>query len=180
MNKRLGLYFILVMMMTGTFLVVKAQEKKQAIPEEASRLQLFVGKWSGTFTYTNDKKESVKLTSYMNFNSIADGFGVFGVESADDPKLGKMRSSDLMGYDPYDKKLHCFTVDNTGICHDHSCTWKTPDHLYMEHKSMRSGTIYREMIDLVFKDKETIEFNETVTLDDAVSETTLGVYKKVK
>jgi len=169
------LLFVLVF---GAGMIVKAQEKKEAMPNDQAWLQKFVGKWSGINTYTNDKKQSVKFMSHMDFTAVADGNGVYGVEYADDPNLGKMRGSDLIGYDPYEKKIHCFTVDNSGICHDHICVWKSPDHFYLEHNSTRDGKAFKEMADLTLKDQNTFDFSITSSLDGKITETSSGTYKK--
>ena len=67
-----------------------------------------------------------------------------------------------------------------GTCHDHDCTWKTPDHFYVEHNSVRDGKAYKESVDLVFKDKNTLDFSETATLDGNVIETYKAQFKKEK
>jgi hypothetical protein len=159
-------------------MTAKAQEKKAAIPNDQAWLQKFVGKWTASVVMTDDKKQAVTFTAHMNYSAVAEGTGVYGVEAIDDPKLGKMSASYLMGYDPYDKKLHFYAVGSTGICHDHDCSWKSADHLYMEHNSTRDGKAFKEVIDLVFKDKNTIEFSETDFLAGNIVETDKGTFKK--
>ncbi|MCX6284167.1 MAG: DUF1579 family protein [Bacteroidetes bacterium] len=170
--------FAMFMFMGG--MAATAQEKKAAVPNEQAWLQKFVGKWTAKVVMTDDKKQTMTFTAQMNYSSVADGTGVYGTESVDDPKLGKLRASYLMGYDPYGKKVHFYAVVNMGVCHDHDCTWKTPDHLYMEHNSMRDGKAFKEVIDLVFKDKNTIEFTETDYLGGNTIETDQGTFKKAK
>ena len=160
--------------------VAQAQAKKAALPGDQASLQKFVGKWSGTTNMTDDKKQSLKILTHMNFTSVADGNGIYGVEYFDDPKAGKLRASYLCGYDPYQKKIHFYAIDNMGTCHDHDCTWKTPDHFYVEHNSVRDGKAYKESVDLVFKDKNTLDFSETDTLDGNVIETYKAQFKKEK
>lgn len=157
-----------------------AQEKKPAVPNEQAWLQKFVGSWTAKVIVTDDKKQTTSFTAKMNYSSVADGNGVYGVETINDPKLGKMTGSYLMGYDPYEKKVHFYAVSNTGVCHDHDCTWKSPDHLYLEHNSMRNGKAFKEEINLVFKDRNTIEFTETDYLGGNAVETDQGTFKKAK
>ena len=177
MNIRLAL---IALMVITAGLISYAQEKKPAIPNDQAWLQKFVGKWSGNVVSTDDKKQSSTIAGNMEYTSVADGSGVYGTESVDDPKLGKLRASYLMGYDPYEKKLHFYAVNNVGVCHDHSCTWKSPDHLYVEHNSKRDGKAFKEVIDLVFKDKNTIDFTETDLLDGKVVESDKGTFKKIQ
>ena len=169
---------LIALLILGAGMMAKAQEKKTAQPNDQAWLQKFVGKWTGTVVMTDDKKQSFKITSHMDFSPVADGNGVYGVESIDDPKLGKSRSSYLMGYDPFEKKLHFYAVDNHGICHDHDCTWKSPDHLYIEHNSTRDGKAFKEATDLTFKDRNTIEYTETDFLGGNITGTYKGSFTK--
>jgi hypothetical protein len=171
---------LVTLMIFAANYVMQAQAKKAALPDDQARLQMFVGKWVANVVMTNDKKQTFRIVSHMEYSSIADGDGVYGVETFDDTKLGKFRASYLLGYDPYEKKIHFYAIDNLGTCHDHDCSWKTPDHFYLEHNSTRDRKAYKEMIDLVFKDKNTVEFSETASLDGKVFETDKGTYKKEK
>jgi len=175
----MGLMALLVLV-AGYGLQAQDKTKKAALPNEQAWLQKFVGKWSGTAISTDDKNQSVKLLTHMSYSSVADGNGVYGVEYFDDPKAGKLRASYLMGYDPYDKKIHFYAVDNLGTCHDHDCTWKSPDTFYLENNSMREGKAYKEEITIVFKDKNTIDFSETVYFGGIVIETDKGTLRKEK
>lgn len=47
------------------------------------------------------------------------GSGLYMDESATMSDLGKLDGGNIIGYDPYDKKLHWFSVDNFGTTHDH-------------------------------------------------------------
>ncbi len=176
---KINIVLIALLFVASTY-VAQAQTKKAALPDDQALLQKFDGKWSGITNITDDKKQSFKIMTHMNFSSVADGNGIYGVEYFDDPKLGKLRASYLFGYDPYKKKIHFYAIDNMGTCHDHDCTWKTPDHFYVEHNSVREGKAYKEIINLIFKDKNTIEFSETATLDGNTIEIDKASFKKEK
>ena len=176
---KINIVLIALLFVASTY-VAQAQAKKAALPDDQALLQKFDGKWSGITNITDDKKQSFKIMTHMNFSSVADGNGIYGVEYFDDPKLGKLRASYLFGYDPYKKKIHFYAIDNMGTCHDHDCTWKTPDHFYVEHNSVREGKAYKEIINLIFKDKNTIEFSETATLDGNTIEIDKASFKKEK
>ena len=171
---------LLVLLVFGAGMIAKAQEKKEAVPNDQAWLQKFVGKWTANVVMTDDKKQAATFVAHMDYSSVADGTGVYGTESVDDPKLGKMRASFLMGYDPYEKKMHFYAVVNMGVCHDHDCIWKSPEHFYMEHNSMRDGKAFKEVIDIVFKDKNTIDFAETDYLAGNIVETDKGIFKRNK
>ena len=176
---KIHIVLIALLFVASTY-VAQAQAKKAALPDDQALLQKFDGKWSGITNITDDKKQSFKIMTHMNFSSVADGNGIYGVEYFDAPKLGKLRASYLFGYDPYEKKIHFYAIDNMGTCHDHDCTWKTPNHFYVEHNSVREGKAYKEIIDLIFKDKNTIEFSETATLDGNTIEIDKASFKKEK
>jgi hypothetical protein len=76
------------------------------------------------------------------------------------------------------KKIHFNSIDDMGTCHGHDCKWQTPDHFYVEHNSIRDGKAYKESIDLIFNDKNTLEFSESVTLDGSIIETDKASFKK--
>jgi hypothetical protein len=115
-----------------------------------------------------------------NFRSVAGGHGVYLEETVTDPASGTLKSSDLMGFDPYDKKIHVYTVDNMGTCHDHICEWKSPEHFYLEHNSMRDGKVYIEKINMVMKGNDSFESDYKAILDGKIVGTGQGTLTRAK
>ena len=171
---------LLLTLLFGAGMIAKAQDKKTAVSNDQAWLQKFVGKWSANVTTTDDKKQSFTIIGHLDFKPVADGGGVYCTDSFDDAKLGKYRGSYLMGYDVYEKKLHFYAVTNKGVAHDHACTWKSADHFYAEFNGIRDGKSFKEMIDLVFKDKNTLEYSEVDFLDGNIVETDKGTFKKAQ
>jgi len=171
---------LIAILLFGSAVTLVAQDKKKAMPDEQAWLQKFAGNWTAKVVSTDAANKTTSLTSHMTFTPVADGTGLYATESADDPKMGKMRFSYLLGYDPYEKKVHFFAVGNWGICHDHDCTWKSPDNFYIEHNSMREGKAYKEEINIVFRDKNTMEFTETDYLGGSVTDKAQGTFKRDK
>lgn len=174
---QIALLFVLVF---AAGMTAKAQAQKTAVPNDQAWLQKFVGKWTANVETTDDKKQAFTIVAHLDFKSIGDGAGVYGIDSFDDAKLGKYKGSYLMGYDIYEKKLHFYAVTNMGVAHDHACTWKSADHFYAEFNGIRDGKPFKEMIDLIFKDKNTLEFSEVDFLDGNIVETDKGTFKKAQ
>jgi hypothetical protein len=158
---------------------LQAQEKKNEVPDAIKKAEQWIGKWSGSMTMTSDGKTSKPKAEWV-FKKVAAGFGISLEETVTDPSFGTWKSFDLMGYDPFDKKIHVYTVDNMGTCHDHLCEWKSADHFYLEHNSMRDGKSYTEKIDMVMKGKDAFESDYQGLVDGKVTETGKGQFKKMK
>jgi len=156
----------------------KAQQGNAATPPEVQNLMKFVGMWKGNMTMTDSQQKTHTIKQTVVCTPIAGGNGIYVEEAAESAEMGKMTGSDIMGYDPYAKQLHCFTVDNMGTAHDHLCTWKSDDHLYMEHNSMRDGKNYQEKIDMIFKGKDMMQFSMTTWSDGKQMETMDGAMMK--
>lgn len=170
--------YLLTIMLIPLFLVTNAQNKKSEMPEDQARLQKFTGKWQADLSMTDENNKASKVRSVVTFNTIADGHGIYGTEVADDPVNGKLNASYMMGYDPYQKKIHFFAVDNQGVCHDHECYWKSADSFHAEHNSDRDGKAYKEVIDINFKDANNLELVVTATLGGKSLGTVKGMYTK--
>ncbi len=162
-------------------LAVSAQkisaQQSSTIPAEVQKLDKFLGSWKGTLTDIH-QKEQTQVTAQITFKPVAGGWGLYAEELDSDPKSGELKGVDLMGYDPYAKKLHCYTVDNTGTTHDHLCTWKSDNVFYMEHNSMRDGKSYQEKITCTFKGKDQIDFKLETFIGGQLDETLAGLYNR--
>jgi hypothetical protein len=156
-----------------------SQEGKPQIPDAVKKGEVWIGKWSGSMTMNMDGK-TYKPQATWTFRKVAGGFGILLEEVAKDPKLGEMLSTDLMGYDPYDQKIHVYTVDNMGTCHEHLCEWKNPGMFYLEHNSTRDGKTFTEKIDMVMKGNDSFESHYTSYLDGKESGSGTGMFKRVK
>jgi hypothetical protein len=179
MKNKLDSIIITIAMLMVSVSVANAQEKKQEIPAAIRNAQQWIGKWSGTMTMAMQGK-TFKPKAEWVFRSVAGGYGVYLEQTSTDPELGTMNSSDLMGFDPFDQKIHVYTVDNMGTCHDHICEWKSADHFYLEHNSIRNGKTYTEKIDMVMKGKDSFDTDYKGILDGKVTESGQGIMKRVK
>jgi hypothetical protein len=164
------------MMLFGTDLS-RGQEKKPEVPEAVKNLAKFVGKWESNASLMAEGK-TYKVLYKVDCRLIADGNGLYVDEWFSNKELGTLKGSDLFGYDPYDTKIHVYSVDNMGTTHEHTGEWLTPDHLYVEHNSVREGKKYVEKLDFTFAKKDELQFKLVGTLDDQVVQTGEGTFHR--
>jgi hypothetical protein len=145
-------------------LTASAQEKKPEMPDAIKNFIRFQGKWDAEVVMTLNGKPN-KVSYHVACRRVADGSGFYMDEWFNDSTLGNLKGGNLFGYNPYDKKIHWFSVDNMGTCHEHVGEWKTPDHFYMEYNGMQDGKKYVEKIDMTLKDANNMDFKLTATLD---------------
>jgi hypothetical protein len=178
--KRLIKTCTVLLLLIGLSISVTAQEQANTIPPQVQKFKRFIGTWTATVNLRDDQQKIHNFKQQFVFTSIADGNGLYVEELADSPEFGKMAGSDLIGYDPYEKLIHCYTVDNMGTTHDHICTWKSDDNFYMEHNSIRNGKKYAEKINIVFKGNDSMEASMTSLLDGKVTMSSTATYTRVK
>ncbi len=169
----------LIAMFAMTTAVLYSQDDMQSMSATLKNAQVWIGKWQGSFTMTMEDK-NYNPSGTWTFTPVAGGSGMMLSEEVSDPALGQMSSVDLMGYDPFDKKIHVYTVDNKGTCHDHICEWKSPDHFYLEHNSRRDGKAYMEKIDLGMNGSDAFYTTFTGTMDGKVVSSGKGNFTRMK
>ena len=153
------------------------QEKGPKKDKSITSFARCMGSWHSTVNMTSGK--SVQVVDYtIVFSSIADGYGVYMEETAKSAEMGTYLCSNMVGYDPYEKKPHWYSVDNMGTAHDHSFTWKKPDHLVILHNSVRSGKKYSENIDLTFTGDNSMVLKYIEKLDGKVAVKSEGTFER--
>ena len=170
---------ILAAASAGIAAVGIAAQEGTLLPTEAARnLSKFAGDWVADATLTIEGKPH-KVQYHLSGREIADGNGVYVDEWFTDKELGTLRGGNLIGYDPYDGKIHWFSVDNQGTTHEHVGAWTTPDHLVVEHDGTRDGKPYVEKLDVVVRSGGALEFHLVGTLGGRETERGEGVFRKV-
>ena len=153
-----------------------SQEKGPKTDKSITNFARCMGSWHANLNQTVNKK--VQVIDYtIVFSSIADGSGVYMEETAKSPE-GTYLCSNLVGYDPYEKKLHWYSVDNMGTAHDHVAKWKSPDHFVLTHNSLRNGKKYSEDVDMVFSGDKSIAMKYTEKLDGKVTVKSEGTFER--
>ena len=110
---------------------------------------------------------------------VAGGHGVYWEESGIHPAIGEMLTSDLLAYNPSDRKLHYFSVDNMGVTRDQVCEWKSPDHLYMEYSGIQDGKKIIEKVDLNFIGDDLLGFTGSSVKDGKTQWSGSGTFHRV-
>lgn len=154
-----------------------AQEMKPEVPMAVQNLMKFVGDWEAKATLSMEGK-TYHVEYMVSCKKTSDGNGLYADEWFTNPDLGTLKGANLAGYDPYDKKIKWFSVDNMGTTHEHTGEWKTPDHLFIEHAGMREGKKYVEKIDFHFMGENELHFKLAATLNGVDAEKAEGVFRK--
>lgn len=90
-----------------------AQEQAPVTPEILETALRLEGKWGADASLqVGGKTYAFKYN--MDFRKTAGGSGLLMYETANIPGIGKLEGTGVIGYDPYDGKLHWFSVDNLG------------------------------------------------------------------
>jgi hypothetical protein len=122
----------------------------QEVPSEMKTLDPFIGKWRAPAATLRAEGRPFTIDFRMEFKRGCNGHCITVEEWFDHTELGSFRSSSVIGYDPYGKKVHISTVDNFGTAHDHVGSWKGKDHFHFDHSSKRNGKKYVEKGDIYF------------------------------
>lgn len=155
--------------------VANAQEQAPVTPEILKTALRLEGKWeANTSAQIGGKAYAFKYN--MHFRKTASGSGLLMYETANIPDIGKLDGSNLIGYDPYDGKLHWFSVDNLGTTHDHTGELLNKDHLRLVHESSREGKPYREQIDVEWISADRVKMKLVTTLGGNVEEVLEGTF----
>ncbi len=136
------------------------------------------GKWQGPTTLTLDGN-TFNFTYYAEFKRNEESTGLSMEESFSHPDLGTLKGYNLIGYNSRDEKIHWFSIDNFGTCHDHIGYWKTPDHFYMETSEKRGGKKFEERIDIIFSSPTQITLKLVALLGGQIFEEVTVTFQKL-
>ena len=127
-------------------------------PPEVKQLFVFAGAWRGKLETVQPGQPAQTLDFSFDCKTVEAAWAVTctGVEKGPD---GTTTEADVLGYDPNDKLVHFFTVDNAGETHDHKGRWTSADTLALEHTGTLEGKPFSEKLTIVFRGRElTAEF----------------------
>ena len=146
----------LIVLITGISCSLTAQTPL----ENLFRLE---GSWQGEATLILDGN-TFNFTYYADFKKNNESSGMYMEEWFSHPDLGSLKGYNLIGYNARDEKIHWFSVDNFGTCHDHLGYWKTNAHFYMEAEEKHQGKKLEEKIDLVFINENELSLHLVATI----------------
>ena len=178
MNRNIA-RLILAASLTGAVGLGLASQGANPSPIDAvSNLKKLTGDWVANATLTIDGKPH-KIEYHLSGHEIAAGSGIYVDEWFTDKELGTLRGGNMIGYNPYDDRIHWYSVDNQGTTHEHIGTWTAPDHLVVEHDSTRDGKSYVEKLDVVVRSAGELDFHPVGTLGGQEVEKGEGVFRRV-
>jgi hypothetical protein len=135
------------------------------------------GEWQGPTTL-NLEGNVFNFTYYFKFQKTAENSGMLMEEWFSHPELGSLKGYNLIGYNARDQRIHWFSVDNFGTCHDHPGYWKSANHLYMEATEKKEGKKFEEKIDIIFLNPTQVSIHLVATLANQVIQDMSGVFTK--
>lgn len=132
----------------GALAAVPARaEEEKGPPPALERLMRLEGHWVGEAQAVIEGK-SYALAYHADFRRTKDGSGLQMTEWFDSAELGAFRGENLIGYDPFTKKIRWFSVDNMGTTHEHVGDWTSATRFAMEHRGTREGKKYVEKLSM--------------------------------
>jgi hypothetical protein len=157
--------------------VVLSQNKPMAKPDILQKIMNWEGDWQANLTMKMGEKTSTSM-DYISFSKASDGSAVSAKEWMDSPQGGKVYITHLVGYNPEDKKLHWYSVDNMGGCGEAIGTMTADNHIHLAGSGKQDGKPMKQTIDLTLKDNNTVEFNVVVTVDGKTVRSGKGTFTR--
>jgi len=152
-----------------------AADQQTDTPEILKTAMRLEGRWQANAKLSmGDQTHSFVYT--LHFRKTAGGAALSMDEHADVAEIGKLFGSNLIGFDPYENRLHWFSVDNFGTTHDHIGQLVGPSHLRLTHQSQREGKPFHEF---VWRAANEISAKLVATLGGQVVETLEGKFTRV-
>jgi Secretion system C-terminal sorting domain len=135
------------------------------------------GSWAGEATLILEGN-TFNFIYYADFKKNDEGTGMYMEEWFSHPDLGSLKGYNLIGYNARDEKIHWFSVDNFGTCHDHFGYWKTNDHFYMETTEKRGGKKFEEKIDIVFNGTDEVTLHLIATIGGQLVQDAMVIFHR--
>jgi len=135
------------------------------------------GLWTGPCNMILDSK-SYQIKYSLNFRSILNGIGMQMDENFQHTELGSYQGTNLIGYDPNEKIIHWFSVDNMGTTHNHIIRWINVNRIEMEHQSVQNGKKYTEQAFIQFRNDQTFEMQLIAKSDNKTVQELTGTLSK--
>ncbi|MEI6575996.1 MAG: hypothetical protein WCO63_07460 [Bacteroidota bacterium] len=150
----------------------------QEMPKAQKDLQRFVGNWECKNSKYNVGGKDYVIDYHFNAKTAIDGAGVVADEFFDHPELGKLRSLNMVNYDPGSSQIHWYTIDNFGTCHDHLGSWTDKDHFSFQVKGLNKGKAFVEKCSCEFSGDNKLTFKITTEEDGKLISSASGLFVK--
>jgi len=165
---------LIVLVIGVSYFTTTAQTTTLSPLENLFRLE---GSWAGEATLILEGN-SFNFIYYADFKKNDEGTGMSMEEWFSHPDLGSLKGYNLIGFNARDQKIHWFSVDNFGTCHDHLGYWKTPDHFYMEATEKHGGKKFEEKIDIIYKNENEITLHLIATIGGQLIQDAMVIFHR--
>ncbi len=155
-----------------------AAEPAADAPEVLQAVMKLEGRWQADAELVLGG-ERHRFIYTLDFSKTASGSGLLLDEHAVVQGVGELKGTSVIGFDPYEGRLHWFSVDNFGTAHNHVGELVGPGHVRLVHESRREGKPFREQIDLQWLAADRVEGRLVATLAGDVVETLAGTFTRV-
>jgi len=135
---------------------------------KSNNATLQMGGKTYTFGYTAD------------FKPVSERNGLIMEEHADIPQIGKLNGTNLIGVNPWDGKIHWFSVDNLGTSHEHVGRFTDRNHFSMIHHGIQNQKEFTETVSIEFEGPDTIHIKQTEILDGKTELVVTGSFLRKK
>ena len=178
MKRHFPTLIALLALILGYIPAASTADPQSDTPEILKTAMKLEGRWQANARLSlGDQNHSFVYT--LHFRKTAAGNALSMDEHAEVQGVGELFGSNLIGFDPYESRLHWFSVDNFGTTHDHVGQLVGPGHLRLTHESQREGKPFREQIDFVWRAADEINARLVATLGGQVVETLEGKFIRV-
>ena len=153
-----------------------AQQLSDGAKDQLNWLLSLEGRWQANDATMQAGNDVVKFTYISEFKKAASNNGITMHEWGTIPGMGNLEGQNLAGVDPYDGKIHWYTVDNVGDTHEHIGSFSDSKHFMMMHKSMRDGKEFIETIEMEFISANKLNLKIVATLGGAEQQIIKGTF----
>lgn len=155
-----------------------AQTSEGTTDNQLKMLLQLKGSWEAKTAVIKMGNKENTFPYYADFKTTADNNGLLMIEWATIPGVGKLNGANLIGVNPYDGKVHWFSVDNLGTAHEHIGAFSDAKHFSMVHKGMQDNKEYLETITMEIISQDEMKLNITAMLDGKEIETISATFQR--
>lgn len=140
------------------------------VPEEARRLESFLGRWTVEGTFQADDGTAA-IKGDWRFEPALDGWGVLGTIATNIEGLGEFEETGVLGFEESTKTVHMFSANKFAI-RNHEGEWVDLDRLRVRWVGSGDSAAAVEEIEVHFAQPDHITAKVVESADGAVIATT--------
>ncbi len=176
MKKKIQCSLLAAMLFTA--MPVSAQTAEGTSASQLKMLLQLKGFWEAKTAIIKIGDKENTIPYYADFKTTADNSGLLMNEWATIPGAGKLNGTNLVGVNPFDGKVHWFSVDNMGTAHEHIGAFSDASHFSMVYKGMQDDKEYKETITMELASQDKLKLNIIALLDGKEIETVSAIFQR--